>query len=324
MSSHDLDHARVFVGTDRSQLLAVKVLEHSIRRHTSMKVTVHPMHNLVLPEPKDIRQGRRTGFSFTRFAIPELVGHSGRALYLDADMLVFRDFRELYGLPFNGAKVLIQESLPEKVEFENKRGAPSHRVKQSSVMLLDCDRLGWDVQKIISGLDDKYTYEELMQELCILQSEDIGNSIPFHWNSLEAYTPGVTGLIHYTDMNSQPWVSLDNRLGYLWFNEVRFMLDNGELERAEVEEEIKLGYFRPSLLREIDLGEQRGPTNAREVERLRTIDKAADYVPHKEVNEQAHRRRQAVRQYEAELRREGAALAKGAQLSFMSKLFSRR
>lgn len=324
MSSHDLDHARVFVGTDRSQLLAVKVLEHSIRRHTDMNVTVRAMHDLVLPEPKDIRQGKRTGFSFTRFAIPELVGHSGRAIYLDADMLVFRDFREVYGLPFNGAKVLIQEALPEKVEFDKKRGAPQRRVKQCSVMLLDCDCLGWDVQKIIDGLDGQYTYEELMQDLCILQPEDVGYSIPFHWNSLEAYAPGETGLIHYTDMNTQPWVSLDNRLGYLWFNEVRMMLANGSLDRAELEGEIKRGYFRPSLLSEIELGEQTGPTDAREVERLRALDKAAGYIPHKEVVEQARCRKEAVKAYEAKLVRRGAALTKGAQPSFMSKLFARR
>ena len=58
---------RVFVGTDRSQRLAVKVLEYSIWRHTDLPVGVHPMLDLPLPEPKDLRQGKRTGF----FAVPQ-------------------------------------------------------------------------------------------------------------------------------------------------------------------------------------------------------------------------------------------------------------
>ena len=68
------DTARIYVGTDRSQLLAVKVLEYSIKRHASIPVELTPMVDLALPEPKDPRQGKRTGFSFARFAIPELAG----------------------------------------------------------------------------------------------------------------------------------------------------------------------------------------------------------------------------------------------------------
>src|SRR5262245_2056561 len=106
MTSGAGTEARVFVGADRSQALGVKVLEFSIKRRTDMPVTVRSMHDLDLPEPADVRQSKRTGFSFTRFAIPALAGRAGRALYLDADMLVLRDLRELYEMPFDGAKVL--------------------------------------------------------------------------------------------------------------------------------------------------------------------------------------------------------------------------
>src|SRR6185312_15864924 len=60
------DVVRVYVGTDRSQLLAVAVLEHSIRRHTRRPVQVCPLIDLNLPEPRDVRQGSRTNFSFAR------------------------------------------------------------------------------------------------------------------------------------------------------------------------------------------------------------------------------------------------------------------
>lgn len=296
MTNEIITEARIFIGADRSQLLAVKVLEFSIRRRTSLDVRVRPMHDLDLPDPTDIRQGKRTGFSFTRFAIPQLAGYSGRALYLDADMLVFRDLRELYEIPFNGAKVLIQSPPPE---IAPKPAAPKKRVKQCSVMLLDCGALDWDPSKIIAGLDGDYSYEELMYQLCLLAPDEIGEVIPFEWNSLETYVPGKTGLIHYTDMPTQPWVSPDNLNGYLWINEVRDMLDAGALALAEIEEEVRLGYFRPSLLIELRAPRAETAPQGVDLERLREAD--ANFVPHAAVHAQQRRRAAAIAAYEAKV-----------------------
>lgn len=317
------DTAYVFVGSDRSQDLAVKVLEHSIRRHTSMNVVVRSMADLKLPDPKDIRQGKRTGFSFTRFAIPQLMGYQGRAVYLDADMLVFRDFRELWNIPFDGAKIIIQEELPESIQHHAKKGAPSKRIKQCSVMLLDCAALDWDPLKIIDGLDGQYTYEELLYHMCILDESEIKYGVPFAWNSLEHFEAGTTGLIHYTDMHTQPWVHADNANGYLWHEEVRLMLENGSLTRAELQQEIDLGYFRPSLMVEIDEA-GKGPVKPitrDQVARYEAIDKAANYEKHRDVYKAKKARDAAVKAYVARLAREkgpGAAALQGATIAWSS------
>jgi len=297
----DFDEARIFVGADRSQLLAVKVLEFSIKRRTEMAVAVRSMHDLDLPDPKDVRQGKRTGFSFTRFAIPKLAGYRGRALYLDADMLVLRDLRELYAIPFDGAKVHVQEELPDHARKPDKAAAPKQRVKQCSVMLLDCAALDWEAERIIAGLDGDYTYEELMQQLCILKPEEVGYGVPFAWNSLETYEPGRTGLIHYTDMPTQPWVYAANRNGFLWLNEVRDMLAQGALARAEIEEEIRLGYFRPSLLQELEAGAREGPPTAAALADLNAVDARAGFVAHAEVQRRQQERKAALKAYEASL-----------------------
>jgi hypothetical protein len=268
------------------------------------------MHDLKLPDPEDPRQGKRTGFSFTRFAIPRLMGYQGRAVYLDADMLVFRDIRELLELPFANRKILIQEEPP--TEATKADGAKRH--KQCSVMLLDCAALSWDPEKIIAGLDGQYTYEDLLQHMCVLRDEEIGYTIPFAWNSLETYEAGKTGLIHYTDMNTQPWVHPANPNGYLWLEEVRRMIAEGALEMAEIEEEIALGYFRPSLaveLREVGGGPAR-PVMAADALRYQKIDDGAGYQRHREVYEAARRRKHAVAEYEAKLAHEaggGAVVA---------------
>ena len=291
----------IYVGADRSQLLAVAVLEHSIRRHTRRPVQVRPLIDLDLPEPRDVRQGSRTNFSFARFAIPELAGYQGKALYLDADMLVFRDIGALWDLPLDGASVAVQEALPEHAVAHAKAGAPAKRVKQCSVMLIDCARADWDVHRIVGGLDGRYTYEELMHQLCILPESEVRYSVPFAWNSLEHHDP-ETRLIHYTDMDTQPWVNALNRNGPLWIQEVRLMMDTGALTPTELQTEIDLGYFRPSLLAELKEAPHRRGWNAERAQAYAAMDERAGFVRHAEVYRRKKMRAEAIKRYAAEQR----------------------
>ena len=287
--------ARIYVGADRSQLLAVKVLEHSIKRHTKMDVEVYPMVDLPIKKPQNPQNWQRTGFSFSRFCIPKLADYQGKAIYLDADMLVCQDIAKLWQIPFDGAKVIIQGEIPPHHRQQKKLGAPKKRIKQCAVMLLDCEKLTWDIESIINDLDEgKYNYEQLMYDLCILKEEDIKYGVPFAWNSLEYYDEN-TCLIHYTDMATQPWVSCKNQYAYLWFNEVKLMLDNGSLTIKEIEEEINRKYFRPSLLSELKYT-QYIPSQLKLLFHtyLRFIDKQAGYQPHQEVYQLKKMRLQAL------------------------------
>jgi lipopolysaccharide biosynthesis glycosyltransferase len=272
---------KVFVGADRSQLFAVAVLDHSIRRHTREIVRVAPLIDLDLPEPKDIRQGSRTNFSFARFAIPELCGYRGKAIYLDADMLVFRDIARLWNLPVDDKTMLIQDDVPDYAQ-EAKAGAPKTRVKQSAVMLINCERARWDVREIVAGLDGTYTYEQLMYEFCFLPEAEIGFRVPFQWNSLEHYDVH-TCLLHYTDMNTQPWVSPDNPNGRWWFDEVALMMQAGLVTTRDLNREVELGFFRPSALLELQERPHVRGFDAEAARRYAEVDAKAGFVKHAEV-----------------------------------------
>lgn len=300
MSTNDV--IRVYVGADRSQQAAIKVLEYSIKRHTTATVEIIPMIDLVVPQPQDPRNGQRTGFSFSRFCIPKLACYSGKAIYMDADMQVFKDIRGLWNLPFNGTKVLIQQEVKHLDVSMNKENTPSMRIKQCAVMLLDCGRLNWDITSIVNDMDEgRYNYEQLMYEMCILGEDEIGYSIPFEWNSLE-YFDKDTCLIHFTDMGTQPWVSTKNPLGEIWFSEVRRMIAEGSLNPKLLEEEIQFGHFRPSLRREICYG-HRVPKFLRPLfNRMNAaLDSLSGYVPHKSVYEKKRERNRAVKEYEKTL-----------------------
>jgi lipopolysaccharide biosynthesis glycosyltransferase len=288
----------IYVGADRSQLLAVAVLEHSIRRHTAAEVRLTPLVDLDLPEPHDLRQGSRTNFSFARFAIPELANHQGKALYLDADMLVFRDIAELWALPFEGATVVIQEDSPQLAASPRKPGAPARRIKQSAVMLVDCAKAQWDVDEIVAGLDGRYTYEQLMHELCILPEREVRFAVPFVWNSLEHYDL-ETRLIHYTDMDTQPWVSARNRFGRLWLKEVLLMLETEALGWRDLNLEVEQGYFRPSLLAELEEMPHEARFDDAAAKRYEAMDRQAGFVKHAKVYARKRERAKAIAALEA-------------------------
>lgn len=304
MSSDDV--IRVYVGTDRSQVLAVPVLEYSIKRHTTAKVEVIPMLDLPVPTPKDPRNGQRTGFSYSRFCIPKLAGYKGKAIYMDADMMVFKDIRELWNIPFDGAKVVIQKEVKFEEVTTQKVGAPKKRKKQCAVMLLDCERLDWDIDNIVAGMDEeRYDYEQLMYEMCILDESEVKYGVPFEWNSLEHWDSG-TCLLHYTDVYTQPWTACGNPLGHIWFDEVRRMMKEGKLDEAQVRKEIELGYFRPSLLRDIKY-RHLVPSFLLGLwdKQNAAADRVSGYVAHKAVYEAKRTRQKAIKEYEAKLKAQG-------------------
>ena len=228
---------RVYVATTEAQMLAVKVLEFSIRKHASLTVQVFPLHEagIDVPLPAAKANQPRTPFSFQRFLIPQLAGYRGRAIYLDSDMQVFRDIRELGPLPLDGADLLAARE-PDG----------SARRPQFSVMLLDCAALTWDIRDIVRRLDaGELTYEGLMGEMRV--AREVRAAIAPAWNSLERYHNGVTGLVHYTDMPTQPWVSAANPLGYLWMRDLIEAVDDGVIPMDYVREHILRGWVRPSV-----------------------------------------------------------------------------
>jgi hypothetical protein len=92
-----------------------------------------------------------------------------------------------------------------------------------------------------------------MKELCIEPAEAVRPRVPPEWNSLEEYVPGRTGLIHYTNMRRQPWVSRYNRHGGLWVRTLRDAIHDGFISRDEVRHAVEDGYARPSLLWQLGL-----------------------------------------------------------------------
>lgn len=232
---------RIFIGAGDAQLIPALVLKHSIEKHATSSTSITIMNEWTHPMPKDARNQPRTPFSFQRFMIPEKCGYEGHAIYMDSDMLVFGDVREIWD--FDGPGLVVMRH----------RDTDKHKA-QYSVFRIDCELLNWNLNEIVDNLDSgKLTYENLVFNL-ITASSNSGVYIEqsgFNpdWNSLEEYTEGKTKLLHYTEMYNQPWLANPNHpLGHLWFSELKEAVADGSIDKKLIEEHVARRWILPKCL----------------------------------------------------------------------------
>lgn len=247
---------KIYLGTQIEQSLATAVLTHSIVSHTQHPVEITPLYeavaaaNITVPMPANPQLKPRTPFTFQRFAIPELCQYQGKAIYLDSDMLVFRDINDIWQQSFdlpghsaNGQADLL--SVPEPVG--------SQRSPQYSVMLLNCAQLQWNMSQLVDKLQrGTWTYQQFVLEMSPAPRKLA--ALPPGWNDLECYDPARTALLHYTDMLRQPWLSVVNPLTAIWCDALLKAIAAGVISRATVQHSVDQGWARPSLLHQIDYG----------------------------------------------------------------------
>jgi hypothetical protein len=73
------------------------------------------------------------------------------------------------------------------------------------------------------------------------------------------------------------------------------MLETGALTRSDVQREIDLGYFRPSLMRELEDRPHSGGWNEAAAKAYRELDKKAGFVKHAEVYRRKKLRADAIK-----------------------------
>lgn len=238
---YNRDAVQVFIGGGNAEWLPTAVLEFSIRRHTARLVQVTPLAgvemSIPIPVPKDPRNRAVTSFSFQRFLIPQALDFQGRGIYLDSDMLVVGDIGELWDNPF-----------PAGSEVQMCPGW------QSAVMLIDA-KIGWRIDGLINLMDrGGIRYKDLVNVKALGGAT---NSLPPEWNCTDRPDPNAMDvkrakLLHYTDMNLQPWLHAKHPHGALWTTELLEAIRAGFLRVEDVLREIEYGHVRPSLALVVD------------------------------------------------------------------------
>ncbi len=287
-----VDPIRIFCGSDRSQQLPFQVLAHSIQRHTRRALEIRAIDNGLAPMPIDPRQAPYTEFSFARFAIPALCDHAGHAIYMDSDMLVFADIGELWDTDMAGASIAIEVGSRSR----------DSRSKSAAVMLLNCAALDWQVESIVLELGRHYDYNELMSIDPLVADGQMRELIVDGWNDLDDYQSGSTRNLHFTKIQTQPWVYAAHPRGQLWVDEAARVVAAGVVSAAAIVEEVRLGYARPSLLLQlgIDASGATTATPVRDTDALLAHDRNAGFVAHRMLVARKADRKRAIARADCE------------------------
>jgi len=235
---------RVFIGYDSNEVVAWHTLCHSILRHTTEPVSFVPLArnqlNKIYNKPKQGKES--TEFSMTRFLVPYLSNFEGWSIFMDCDMLVTRDFKELWDLRDERYAVQCVKhdySPTTSRKFLNQEQSIYEKKNWSSVMLFNnakCKALTPEYVNTATGLE--------LHQFKWLESEDLIGDIPSEWNFLSGEEHmleegKIPGNIHYT--LGGPYFEDHQDVDYagLWFEENKLMNHVTQIRTEYSEEMIK-------------------------------------------------------------------------------------
>lgn len=226
----------VLIGAEPEQCLATEVLKWSIEAHTFL--TVRYVEATHVARELYAEHAAGTPFSFQRVYLPAMAGHHGRGVYFDSDMLVMRDVFELFNWDMGDNVLLGCEATPG-------------RQAQYSVFLVDNAKAAWNPDVLLRDYrEGKLSYEQIIGQFSF--AEPRASTLPMQWNALEHYEPGRTCNLHFTDMGTQPWLSIYNPAADLWCESLAAALKARPAVREALDRSLSQGWVRPSLRWQVD------------------------------------------------------------------------
>jgi Glycosyl transferase family 8 len=248
------DTVQVFIGSGEASLLERKVAIYSLKKNSKRNLNIYVFngtHNAVeLNEeepylaPLSLRLKYRNGteFSLYRFLIPQICNHQGKAIYIDSDVICLEDIGALFDTDLNGHS------------FLTKGDAYSHAQGKTwglSVMLIDCEKTRFDLETIFDDIDNnKYSYNDFSRMSArFLQHHpySIGELDP-KWNEFDRYD-SRTKLIHYTNLETQPWKHPHHPYGKLWFQYFEEAIAAGYVTQKDIELSLVRSYVRRDIMK---------------------------------------------------------------------------
>jgi lipopolysaccharide biosynthesis glycosyltransferase len=247
-----MEKIKVFIGSGEASAVERKVLIYSIKKNTKSDVDIYVFngtHDALEKNdepPVRINMSLRakyknfTEFSNYRFLIPSLCNYKGRAIFIDSDTICLGDMGDLFNQDMGNFDLLAKKDAYGHIG--NERWA-------LSVMLMDCEKCKFDLEKYLDDVDEKkYTYTDFHQlspEFLKYHKFNIGQMNP-KWNDFDQCDAN-TKLIHYTNLYSQPWKSPGHKYGNLWFQYFKEALASGALTDDDVKKAILRSYVRKDL-----------------------------------------------------------------------------
>ena len=119
----------VYIGTEDNRLIPQKVLMYSIKKYAKKQVNL-------IPCKQEVERVGGTNFGFVRFFVPSYNNFEGKAIYIDADQLIFDDINKLAETLSDDYTIALVNNA--EGSFGKK---PVGQINQTSVMVLNCEKL---------------------------------------------------------------------------------------------------------------------------------------------------------------------------------------
>lgn len=233
---------KIFVGYDSREDIAWQVCRHSLLRHSSDKLAIHPLRQPALRDlglytrPHDV--GSSTEFSLTRFLTPYLAATEGWVLFCDCDFLFTGDVLDVFeNLDPSKAIYCVQHDYApaHAVKMDGKQQLSYPRKNWSSFVLFNCDHP--DVQALTPAVVNSASPAFLHRFEWISDQNAIG-ALDLEWNFLEGEYPKpdrTPRVIHYT--NGGPWFDQWQDCDYadLWLQERDLYLQKADQDLLAAE-----------------------------------------------------------------------------------------
>ena len=202
---------KVFVGYDPREDIAYQVCKHSILSKQSA-AQVRPLVQKELRDAgwytRPIDKLASTEFTFTRFLVPELMNFNGWAVFMDCDMILTTDIKELFDqVDDKYAVMCVQHDYTPKegMKMDGQKQTIYPRKNWSSVVLFNCAhpsnaRLTQDM------VNDPELNGAYFHRFSWLDDSEIGE-LSHEWNWLVGWykkpQDGRPRALHYTE--GGPW-----------------------------------------------------------------------------------------------------------------------
>ena len=222
---------KVFVGYDTREDIAYQVCKHSILTKQP-SADVRPLKQQELRDAgwytRSIDKLASTEFTFTRFLIPELTNFKGWAVFMDCDMILTTDIKELFDQADDKYAVMcVQHDYKVKEEFkmDGQKQTIYPRKNWSSVMLFNCGHPSNKAltQDLVNSPEINGAY---FHRFSWLKDEEIGK-LEHTWNYLVGVYDDIEKpkLIHYTE--GGPWFENYRNCEFheLWKQELKSMME---------------------------------------------------------------------------------------------------
>lgn len=191
----------VVIGYDRDNRMPAYTMAESIMQNSSVPINFVFLHRDMLKEYTRERSNLdSTDFSNSRFLVPYLFDYEGWALFVDNDMIVLGDIKELFDM-IDDKYTIMCVKHNQIVEQEKKfLNHDQHKYKYknwSSVMLFNnkkCKALTLNYVNTVSGLD--------LHQFKWIENHDTIGELPLEWNYLvenKNQSANPPKLIHYTN-----------------------------------------------------------------------------------------------------------------------------